>query len=331
MDIQIYNTLPPAKHRQWQNFLSRMGLSWDEETEQTVLIYSDDELIATGSRKKNLLKCIAVDPAWQGQDLTATLLTQLRQAAFQDGHRRLFLYTKPVNGHLFTPLLFYPVAQTGQVLLMEDRPEGIRNFLNTLPHPKTDGKIGAVVMNCDPFTCGHRHLVETAAAECDWLYVFVLSEDGGWFSPQDRIEMVKRGTADLTNITVLPTDAYLISSATFPTYFLKDRDQSPQIQCALDIEIFARYFVPRLQIRRRYVGQEPISPMTAMYNEALKANLPQKGVQVVEIPRLEQTGQPISASRVRALVEAGQWEQVQALVPQTTYDYLMKLQQEDAL
>lgn len=325
MDIQIYNTLPPAKHRQWQNFLSRMGLSWDEETEQTVLIYSDDELIATGSRKKNLLKCIAVDPAWQGQDLTATLLTQLRQAAFQDGHRRLFLYTKPVNGHLFTPLLFYPVAQTGQVLLMEDRPEGIRNFLNTLPHPKTDGKIGAVVMNCDPFTCGHRHLVETAAAECDWLYVFVLSEDGGWFSPQDRTEMVKRGTADLSNVTVLPTDAYLISSATFPTYFLKNRDQATDIHCQLDIEIFTRYFAPHFGITHRYVGMEPFSPMTDSYNRQLSITLPQRGVEVHQIPRLCHKDIPISASAVRMLLDKCDWDTLRPLIPETTFSYLQEV------
>lgn len=329
MELQQVRALRPREQTARRALLEKTGLQEDTAVEEIALLWDADTLAATGSRQGNLLKCIAVDSAYQGEGLLSAVLTALRKSAFDAGHTHLFLYTKPENEYLFADLFFYPIAKTQKVLLMEDRAEGIGEFVRSLPQATQD--TAALVMNCDPFTLGHRHLVETAARECSQVFVLVLSEDKGRFSARDRLEMVKRGTADLPNVTVLSTGPYLISSATFPTYFLKDRDQAPQIQCALDIEIFARYFVPRLQIRRRYVGQEPISPMTAMYNEALKANLPQKGVQVVEIPRLEKTGQPISASRVRALVEAGQWEQVKTLVPQTTYDYLVKLQQEDKL
>lgn len=325
MDILVYESLPPAKHRLWQEFLTLMALSPHEDIEQTVLVMEDQQLIATGSRTKNILKCIAVDPVWRGQGLTATVLTQLRQAAFQAGQRRLFLYTKPANAAMFTDLFFYPVAQTGQVLLMEDRPDGIRSFLNTLPRPQTHGNVGAVVMNCDPFTRGHRHLVETAAAECDWLYVFVLSEDGGHFSPHDRMQMVKLGTEDLANVTVLPTDAYLISAATFPTYFLKDRDQASQIHCQLDIEIFARYFAPYFGITRRYVGTEPLSAMTDSYNHQLSVQLPLHAIALHTIPRLCHDGNPISASAVRDLLSNGQWSTLQPLVPESTFSYLQEV------
>ena len=159
-------------------------------------------------------------------------------------------------------------------------------------------------MNCNPFTKGHRYLIETAAAECDRLYVFVLSEDKSEFSAKDRLEMVRLGTADISNVTVLPTGPYLISSATFPTYFLKERDKAQQIHCLLDIEIFCQYFVPKFGITHRYIGTEPLSAMTNQYNEALLAHLPQKGISVRQIPRMELDGIPVSASAVRkALVE----------------------------
>lgn len=325
MDILVYNILPPDKRTLWQDFLSRMGLSADGDIEQTVLVMEDRKLIASGSRRKNLLKCIAVDPAWQGQGLTATVLTQLRQSAFQSGYRRLFLYTKPANTAMFTGLFFYPVAQTGDVLLMEDRQNGIQDFLRSIPRPRTQGTIGAVVMNCDPFTKGHRYLVETAAAECDWLYVFVLSEDGGHFSPHHRMQMVLRGTEDLTNVTILPTDAYLISAATFPTYFLKNRDQAPQIQCQLDIEIFTRYFATHFGITHRYVGTEPLSAMTDSYNRLLSAQLPRHGIALRMVPRLCHDGQPISASAVRSLLGNGEWSSLRPLVPETTFSYLQEV------
>lgn len=322
MDIELTGTLQGVKLQKWKDFLSRANLEADLQVERTCLIWEEGELIATGSRQGNLLKCIAVDETHQGEGLTATLLTQLRQDAFTKGHSHLFLYTKPKNKFMFSSLFFYPVAQTEQVLLMENRKDGIQDFLKDLPVPCKSGRIGAAVMNCNPFTRGHRYLIETAAKECDHLYIFVLSEDKSEFSAHDRMEMVKLGTCDLPNVTVLPTGPYLISSATFPTYFLKERDKAENIHCLLDIEIFCKYFVPKFGITHRFVGTEPLSPMTNMYNEALAAHLPERGIHLCQIPRLEETGTPISASAVRVHLAAANSDALRALVPESTYEYL---------
>ena len=320
MDIELIGTLRGAKRNAWESLLKRTGLEPDDRSERTVLIWEDGELIAAASRLGNLLKCIAVDDLHQGEGLTATLLTQLRQDAFSAGHSHLFLYTKPKNKFMFSSLFFYPIAETDNVLLMENKPNGIQSFLDSMNPVSATGKIGAAVMNCNPFTKGHRYLIETAAKACDHLYIFVLSEDKSEFSFADRLEMVKLGTADLSNVTVLTTGPYLISSATFPTYFLKDRDNAQQVQCLLDIEIFCKYFVPKFGITHRFVGTEPLSAMTDQYNEALKANLPQRGITLEVIPRLEENGTPVSASAVRATLANP--ENLRQLVPETTYRYL---------
>lgn len=299
-----------------------MDLAADEAIESTCLVWEDGQIIATGSRQENILKCIAVDPLHQGEDLTATVLTQLRQDAFGAGHKHLFLYTKPKNQFMFSSLFFYPIAKTDQVLLMEDRPGGVKGFVDSLSAPVTSGKIGAAVMNCNPFTRGHRYLIETAARDCDHLYVFVLSEDKSQFSAEDRMALVKAGTADLNNVTVLPTGPYLISSATFPTYFLKEREKAQTIQCQLDIEVFARHYAPKFGITHRYVGTEPLSQMTDQYNQALLQFLPQLSIEVHLIPRLETGDTPISASYVRSLLGTGQAELLKTLVPETTFQYL---------
>ncbi len=321
MDVELTKALQGQKKRLWQAFLEKAGLEPDAQIESTVLIWEDGEIIATGSRTGNLLKCIAVDDLHQGEGLTGTLLTQLRQDAFQAGHTHLFLYTKPKNKFMFSSLFFYPIAQTKDVLLMENKKNGLQEFLDTLTPASKDGTVGAAVMNCNPFTKGHRYLIETAARECDRLYVFVLSEDKSAFSAADRMEMVKRGTADLPNVTVLPTGPYLISSATFPTYFLKDRENAEAVHCQLDIEIFCKYYVPKFGITQRYVGTEPLSPMTNQYNEALKKHLPGKGIELREIPRLE-IGTPVSASKVRNCLEAGDHVTLRQFLPDTTYEYL---------
>lgn len=325
MEIEILSRLQGAKHSIWRSFLANAGLEADDAAEQTVLIWDSEDLIATGSRQGNLLKCIAVAPFHQGEGLLSKVLTPLRQEAFRAGQRHLFLYTKPENEYLFSPLLFYPVAQTEHVLLMEDRKHGIQDFIASLAPAKRTGNNGAVVMNCDPFTLGHQHLISHAAASCGHVYVFVLSEDKGFFSAADRMEMVKQGVAHLPNVTVLPTGPYLISSATFPTYFLKQREQADRIQCMLDIQIFVQHFAPAFSITRRYVGSEPLCPITGRYNEILKDKLPISGIEVCQIPRLEHNGRPISASAVRAAVSAGDWDSVRELVPDTTLRYLKHL------
>lgn len=321
MYIETTDTLRGRKKAFWSALLSKCGLE-ESDTEHTVLIWEGEKLIASGSREENILKCIAVDDEHQGEGLTATVLTHLRQDAFEAGHDHLFLYTKPRNEHLFTPLLFHSVAKTGKVALMEDRSGGIRRFLSSFPAP--DGECGAIVMNADPFTLGHRYLVETAAKQCKNLLIFVLSEDRGLVPATDRLELVKRGTADLPNVTVLPTGPYLISSATFPTYFLKERDNATDVQCMLDVEIFAKHFAPHFHITRRFVGTEPLSTLTSRYNEILKTHLPPRGIELIELPRLNHGGSPISASAVRKALSKGDRDTVRSLVPQTTYDYFFK-------
>lgn len=223
---------------------------------------------------------------------------------------------------MFSSLFFYPVAGTEQALLMEDRKNGVEAFLEGLERPCRTGVIGAAVMHCNPFTRGHRWLIETAAGECDWMYVFVLSEEQGRFPAADRLELVRQGTADLPNVTVAPTGPYLISQATFPTYFLKDKTQAADVQCLLDIEVFTRYFVPYFGITRRYAGTEPLCPVTNRYNQVLAEQLPRAGVELRQLQRLEAGENPVSASAVRALLGKGQPEALRALVPDTTYAYL---------
>ena len=324
MNVEILARMRGTTLQKWKELMASTDLHPDSMPQKTVLVWDDDKLIASGSRDANILKLLAVNNERQGEDLLSKVLTELRKDAFEEGYNHLFLYTKPKNSLIFSSMFFYPIAQTDKVLFMENRKDGIKSFLDTLPENSTKGKTGALVMNCNPFTLGHRYIIEKAAEECDKVFVFVLSENGEGFSPKDRLEMVKRGTADLDNVTVLQTGPYLISSATFPTYFLKDRDSADEVLCEIDIEIFVRYFVPKLSITHRYVGTEPLSAMTNSYNEALRKHLPNAGIELVEIERKTVNGTPISASAVRAHIKDNDIKAIEDLVPMTTMNYLIE-------
>ncbi|MBR5800132.1 MAG: NAD-dependent epimerase/dehydratase family protein [Lachnospiraceae bacterium] len=183
-------------------------------------------------------------------------------------------------------------------------------------------KIGAIVMNCNPFTLGHRYLIEESAKKVDQLYIFVVEEDKSFFSFEDRFELVKKGTADLDNVVVLPSGQFIISQRTFEAYSNKAELQDTKIDASLDVEIFARRIAPTLGINIRFAGEEPLDNVTQQYNDTMQRILPRYGIQFEVIPRKEWDGQVISASRVRALLEKKQFEDIKKIVPITTYDYL---------
>ena len=270
-------------------------------------------LLACGSVSGRVLKQIAVAPWAEGDGACARIITALLEESARRGAAHPFLYTKPKNARLFRSLGFFPVAETADMLMMEHRRGGVERYIASLP--AYDGESGAVVCHANPFTRGHRHLVEYAAARCPHLYVFVLSEETGDFPAADRLELVRRGTADLPNVDVVPGGDYIISRATFPAYFLQGDPE--QARCDLELTLFGKRIAPALGITRRFVGQEPYSPVTARYNQRMQALLPQWGIRVEEIPRLE----GISASRVRQLLRQGRLAELQPLVPETTYAY----------
>lgn len=208
-----------------------------------------------------------------------------------------------------------------------DNPE-LQKFVKTLePYKRgTSSSLnGSIVMNCNPFTLGHRYLIEYAASRVDYLYIFVVEENRSYFDFKDRFELVKKGTADLKNVIVLPSGNFIISATTFPGYFYKSSLKEAKIDCSNDINVFAEYIAPVLNIKVRFAGQEPLDPVTNQYNEGMAEILPSHGIKFDVIPRKkDEDGQGvISASRVRKCLEEGNLSEIRQIVPQTTYDYLV--------
>ena len=186
------------------------------------------------------------------------------------------------------------------------------------------GKNGSIVMNCNPFTLGHRYLIEWAAKQVKHLYIFAVEEDLSIFPFEDRFMLIKAGTKDLKNVTVLPSGKFIISSITFSEYFQKSEIQDRTIDPSMDITLFAKEIAPVLNITVRFAGEEPIDNITKQYNDSMQRILPEYGIEFVEIKRKESGQQVISASRVRKLLEEKDFRAIKKLVPKTTLAYLKK-------
>ena len=313
METEYLENLSENEYKELSAFLERNGITPEGVPESAVLLREEENIIASACLSGELIKYVAVDFEQRGSGLTAALITDIRKRAFKSGKEHLFLVTKPENKTMFEGLLFGTVAVSESAVLMEYPSGRIDDYLSTAP--KMSGDIGAIVMNANPFTKGHRYLVEKAAAECDGVYIFVLSEEKSEFSAAERLERVKKGTADLDNVIVLPTENYLVSEATFPAYFLRKNVSKNEAFCELDIAVFGERFVPALGISRRYVGTEPFSETTKAYNEALERSLPDYGIELRIIERLkDENGESVSASKVRRLLREGKTEEAEKLI-----------------
>lgn len=178
---------------------------------------------------------------------------------------------------------------------------------------------GVVVMNCNPFTLGHRYLIEQAAKQVERLFVMVVREDCSLFAYAERKAMVEQGVAHLKNVTVIDGSEYAISQATFPTYFLKRLDDAADTQMLLDLDLFRRHIAPALGATIRFVGTEPTDQLTRRYNQLMHEVL----ADVRETARLEKKGNAVSASRVRKAMEQGDMSTIRQLVPPTTLPYII--------
>lgn len=186
-------------------------------------------------------------------------------------------------------------------------------------------KIGAIVMNCNPFTLGHRYLIETAASQVDMLYIFVVEEDKSFFPFKDRIELVKKGTSDLENVVVLPSGRFMISSLTFPEYFDKEKVNDVSVDTSLDMDIFGNCIAKELNISVRFAGEEPNDAITRQYNISMREKLPQYSIDFVEIKRKSVGDNVISATTVRKYLKEKDFGEIKKLVPTSTYEYLKNI------
>lgn len=194
--------------------------------------------------------------------------------------------------------------------------------IRTVKSVESDKHIGAIVMNCNPMTKGHYYLIEEARKQVDYVYVFVVQENKSEFTFEERFDIVSAETAQMDNVIVVPSGEFVLSYSTMPLYFEKEEKKDAILDAANDLRIFGQYVAPALGITERFVGEEPIDMVTKQYNDEMKKILPSYRIKVTEIPRIKMGDVVVSASRVRALMNAGRWKELQELVTEGVYKRL---------
>ena len=341
IDIQELPLSVPSVRRQVEDFLGSNGLRLGEVDLYLAVLSEDGAILAGGGLQRDILKCLAVSAEARSLGLSVPLVSRLISVASERGCTNVKVFTKPENRALFESLGFKLLAEAPKAILLENG-RGLADYCTYL---RAHQAPGVIIMNANPFTLGHKYLVEKS--ESRNLVIIPVKEDASRFSYAERLAMIRSGAGDWAD--VVEGSDYQISAATFPTYFLKNLSDAAETQMRLDIDLFGRHIAPALGARVRYVGSEPADPLTARYNALMKELLPKYGVQLVEIPRLtvdsdcqadsstppsaplrmtkgttpELVKGPVTATSVRALLDEGRFKAASALTPESTWPYLL--------
>lgn len=343
---ELYPAIP-RQRRRIEGFLQANGLRYDDVDYYAALVdESSDEIVAGGGLKGGVIKCVAVADGHKGEAVANQIVSHLIAKANAAGHQCVKLFTKPQNRPLFESLSFRFLAEAPEAILMETGVGGIAKYSEELRAKSEEcncyllagrnsvevdstklsvdtvkWSVGVIVINCNPFTLGHRYLIERSSELVERLYVVVVREDCSMFSYSERKAMVSQGVKDLGNVVVVDGSDYAVSATTFPTYFLKRISDATDTQILLDLDIYLRHIAPALGANVRFVGSEPTDPLTRRYNELMRQQLGDD--HICEIPRMEKYGSVVSASRVRRAIEANSLWQAIELVPSSTIPYII--------
>jgi [citrate (pro-3S)-lyase] ligase len=319
-----------------KDFLLKLGFDFDSsEVECTMIVYNlKGELVGTGSHQGRILKYVAVDPKFRDTTAFALIVTFLTEKLLKI-YKHTFVFTRPENAMRFRGLGYNEIATAPPLFtVLEFGFESIQtyqDYLKTLIIHTTTSAIASIVVNCNPFTKGHKFLIEKAASENEVVYLFVVEEEKSVFPFSVRWELIRKGIKHLVNVVMVRGGMYVVSGAIFPSYFLKCEtpDDIMKKQAELDVTVFAKYIVPVLKIRKRYVGTEVYCMTTRAYNESMKSILPGYGVELIEIERKAirtskgSLNEFISASKVRQAIKEDRLNDVLDFLPDSTREFLL--------
>ena len=241
-----------------KDFLGELGFEFDpSEVECTMIVYNlKGDLVGTGSHQGRILKYFAVAPKFRDTTAFALIVTYMTEKLLKI-YKHTFVFTRPENAIRFTGLGFTEIASAEPLYtLLEFGFESVftyQDYLRTLIVPVEGDAVAGIVVNCNPFTNGHKFLIEKAAAENEVVYLFVVEEDLSAFPFSVRWDLIQKGISHLKNVKMVRGGMYIVSGSIFPAYFLKNETIGDvmQKQAELDVKIFAKYFAPVLGIKKK--------------------------------------------------------------------------------
>ncbi|KXT29273.1 citrate lyase ligase C-terminal domain protein [Candidatus Phytoplasma oryzae] len=315
-----------------KTLLKEENLKKDLIEEYACIFTNKNSMIGFIGRYANNLRCLVIKKKYRQYNIANILIDFMLKRIYQQNFREIFVFTKPINFDIFMNLGFKLIFNNKKFGFFTNRYDLFQEYLNYLSSQKIEYqnlKIhqdnSVIIMNANPFTKGHEFLIQKAIQKSNFVYVIIVKEEASLFSYAQRLYMVKSATCSLKNVKIIEGSNYLVSKNVFPSYFLKSKKAASLEQMYLDASIFSNFIAPRLDIKKRFVGEEPFSKVTHLYNMTMKKILFKKKIELIIVSRMMFKNKFISATQVRKFFIEGNFKEIKNLVPYTTFEFLKKL------
>ncbi len=325
----VKEALLQGEKEQIKEFLTKFSLKMDE-VEGSLYLEDDDKIVGTISYLGNIIKCLAVDPLYQSENAATLLINELISRLNEKNIYSYFVFTKPMYQNIFLSFGFRLIVKDDKVVFLEGGNDKIEEEIKKIKRKlefylgpiEENSDIACVIVNANPMTTGHEYLIETASKNHDQVVVFVVEEDKSIFSFQERLTLVYLACKRLENVAVIPSSKYIVSSLTFPSYFLPSDSVDTEL-ARIDALVYKNYFKKIIHFKKRYLGKETKEKMVK-YNEVLKEEL---GEDIIEVERYVEDGVVVSASLVRKYLENKDLDSALKYIPkgnQTFFSLMVK-------
>ena len=271
--MQIKQAILDCEKQAVKTFLQTFNLKYLNDVDYTFYLEDENCVIGTVSLAKNVICDLAVSDQYQGENLATTLISHAISKLREDKIYDYKVFTKPEYLDKFLSLGFNLLIKTEDFVSLEG---GESNVYRTIDNLKVkikmdlgglDNNYGAIVMNANPFTLGHLNLLEYALSKHNKVLLFILEEDKSEFSFKERFSLAFLATRQYGDrVCVLPSTNYIISSSTFPDYFIHEKTALTKAHAEYDAMIFEKYFMKELKISKRYMGSE-VKDYMSLYND----------------------------------------------------------------
>lgn len=312
------------KKNNLQNFKSNIDFKIDKVF--AIFSLNGNQVLATGSVSGNIIEYVAVSNEGElnrGSRFNK-IMTSLLNYLASTKIFHVFVFTKIEYKNIFSSIGFSELVRGKKGLFMERGRPNILDYTEQLQKSiPISPKVASVVINANPFTLGHKYLIERASKDSDIVVVFVLSSENSLFSFEERISLVREGVEDFKNVYIVSGGDYIVSFTTFPSYFLKSSDDEARFQTEIDANIFKNWIVPSINISSRFLGEEPLSPVTLLYNKTIQEIL-SDDIDIHIVKRIKKSERIISASLVRQKIAENKLSEISELVPPSTFNFIEK-------
>jgi len=329
MNYKLTNCLLENEINDVKLLLQQHNLKYENNVTYTIGLYDEKKIVATGSLHNNVIKMIAVDRNYQGENLATIIMTNLIQQLSLQKMDKYFLYTTPDNKEFFMRFSLSLVYETKDIVMLENNVFTIEEQLLTIKKtiPVLVGTTAALVMKCNPVTLSHLLLIETCAIKHDKAIIFLVEDDTA-IPYKVRKDLLEKTTKNIKNVYIVPATKYIISPYSFPTYFLKDSATAFRIYNDLDVSIFAHYFMKIFEIDFRYVAATQKTLSSDTYIQSMTHILKE---QLIMIPPLYKDGIITTTSLIRKHAKKRNYSLIKHLLPEASYNFLTSDKGKDVL